>query len=172
MRRVKLHGCSFICLLLLLGFANPAQAASQVYFITGFPVNVQPAEVQRASAYLKTLLSTSKKSIVFQTIHNSEWENICKEIISSSPTRQINDKLIFIGHSYGAQAETDIARCLTESKIQIDLSISIDMVQKPFFPALKLFPKIYWPMIIFMRSRMRLSREFKTPKGPMEVLEE
>lgn len=60
--------------------------------------------------------------------HNLCWREVLKEV---EALWEDGDRLILIGHSYGAHAVIDIATALGASGIPIELSIAMDSVQKP-----------------------------------------
>ena len=103
-----------------------------VYFITGAPVDVQPAEITDSASILKNYLTTYFPRAELTVIHNSLWSKVCEDIKAVKAQANAPVKVILIGHSYGAQAGVTIAQCLLETKIKVDRLITIDMIQRPF----------------------------------------
>lgn len=116
---------SVFCLLLLSSslFAAP----NRVYFFDGFFVPLPEASMDEALERVQAYLKDKHPGTEYFKIHNSQWEEVCEDL------KQMKDKpksLVLIGHSYGANAAVDIARCLENQPV--DLIISLDSFQKFF----------------------------------------
>ncbi len=126
----------FIILANILMRANVAWAAEPwdaniVYFITGGPIRAQPESVDDAAAELLSAVQADHPSTFIEVQHNSVWGDICKKIKNLRTTDK-QGKTIIVGHSYGGQATVNVAYCLDEAGIPVDLAITIDPVRRPF----------------------------------------
>lgn len=134
---------SFVFVLSFLIISNSALAhEATVYFMTGFPVDIQPAAVTDAEKQLQAALEASHLDVQMKVFHQSLWQDVCNEIKADySSAKPSLGKIVFVGHSYGAQASVDISKCVGKNGINVLLVVSMDMVQKPFFPSPQIIPE-------------------------------
>jgi hypothetical protein len=122
-------------LVLLLSFVSSQGLAAdrgqdRVYFLTGGPIDLRVPEVKWAVATFEAFMRGRFPEALTQVLHNTEWKKICDGLRKTSSRGE--RRIVIVGHSYGAQATTDIARCLLKSGIRLDLALTVDTIQKPF----------------------------------------
>lgn len=116
---------------------NPEQTV--VYFMNGGPVDWHPPQIYRAQATLQKFMDERFPDVFFKVLHNSAYLSVCSEI---KTFYKVNPevRIIVAGHSYGGQGTIDVSKCLDKAKIAIKRTITIDPVQKPFFPSPRIIP--------------------------------
>ncbi len=123
---------------LLLG--STAMAKNYVYALQGFLIQGEQPEWNSLVADVQDSIDKKKdQDIVFKSAHNTSWKDICEEIRQRPPATS-GDKIILVGHSYGASSAVEIAKCVGPD-IKIDLIVTIDSVKKFSFKNSNLIPE-------------------------------
>jgi pimeloyl-ACP methyl ester carboxylesterase len=121
--------------LLLAGAPERAAAAKaadlrpvHVYFFTGGPVDVFSRETAKN---IRTKLETYSKDLAvaakFERHWFTHWRGVAKDIAESKG----RDKIVLIGHSWGAAGAVQVAHHLNKRQVPIDLLVTIDTVPVP-----------------------------------------
>jgi len=106
---------------------QPVAGPSRVYFLDGFYVHLSVDSLNRAIGQLREHLAENHPGVELIEQHNSTWDSICEDLTALEPSAY-PDRLVLIGHSFGAWASVKIANCLGERPI--DLIVTIDTVDK------------------------------------------
>jgi hypothetical protein len=119
-----------LALEIALGLAGrPAMAADIVYYIAGSPFDYKPDCIVRSLKKLSDFMAAEHPKAHYFSIWNGNWQNACAQIKSM---KSEGDKLILVGHSFGAEASLDIGRCLQAFNINVDLAVTLDPMQRFF----------------------------------------
>jgi hypothetical protein len=159
------------CVLLMASMANASTAI--VYFFTGGPIEgPRGPAMTTLTEFMAGRFATAK----FQILHNSASHNVCTEIkkeIKEFP----NDKIILAGHSYGANATESIAGCLAKAKINVDMIIPLDPIQRPFTSSVDVVPdnvgvahSFYQAQDALLRGHQHLHRADGSDRGITNTL--
>ncbi len=76
-------------------------------------------------------MSNRYSTVKFTIVHNSASGHVCNQIKKEMRIFP-NDKIILAGHSYGGNATVSISECLQKAKINVNMIIPLDPVQRPF----------------------------------------
>ena len=132
-----------------LSDANASTAKAIIYFITGAPVDIQPTQVTNATKTLDLFIHATYPNATFTVEHNSKWKDICQTITTAQLKSETTQKVILIGHSYGAQAGITVSDCLANSKLRVDRLVTLDTIHKLFDVPADVIPeqKLSTPMV-------------------------
>jgi len=100
----------------------------RVYFFTGGPVDVFSRETANN---LRTKLATNSQNLAipanFERHWFAHWRKVSKRIAGLNG----RDKIVLIGHSWGAAGAVQVAHQLRKKNVPVDLLITIDTVPIP-----------------------------------------
>lgn len=116
-------------LFIFLSYESFGAGPARVYTIEGFPFQspfraAWKFGVETVEEHLKSNFPKTK----FQNIHNNNWFSICKDL-KELPPEEKPEKLMVIGHSYGAWAAVQLSLCL-KGELNIDTLVTIDPITK------------------------------------------
>jgi hypothetical protein len=138
--------CSFVIVAALLSGlcaavyseANvPNTSDGDIFWIRGGPVDVlNPRYVEVEQALQATVAELGLNTrMTFR--HNIADGELCSLIVRERRDQGRSDKLILIGHSWGAAHVVELSKCLARHQIQVDLLVLMDAIQRPLedFPS-------------------------------------
>ncbi|MFL6538035.1 MAG: hypothetical protein ACJ8JD_07640 [Chthoniobacterales bacterium] len=68
------------------------------------------------------------------SLGNPEWRKLAKYIRSEYEAGRLNEPVVLVGHSIGADDQVRVARALNEGKVPVDLLLLIDPTVPPRIP--------------------------------------
>jgi hypothetical protein len=75
------------------------------------------------------------KEVPAVSVADEEWHRLRDFIIAEKHAGRINEPLVLVGHSWGADDQIRVAEALGEAGIPVDLVVTIDPVTPPVMPS-------------------------------------